>query len=141
MKDCGGWKEWLEKSGKVRIKNALKVNTLRAYAEFLRRGRDSNPRCSFPHNSFRDCHNRPLCHLSKKCPGRLPMPGLATRMGPRGSKSKDFGGIIGWLGGIIGVSEDRFLGRRGEICRIGGNPIVLSPNPNWNVYRYCSDYR
>jgi hypothetical protein len=40
MKDCGGWKEWLEKSGKVRIKNALKVNTLRAYAEFLRRGRD-----------------------------------------------------------------------------------------------------
>jgi CubicO group peptidase (beta-lactamase class C family) len=29
-----------------------------------RRGRDSNPRYSFPHNSFRDCHNRPLCHLS-----------------------------------------------------------------------------
>lgn len=42
MKDCGGWKEWLEKSGKVRIKNALKDNTLRAYAEFQRRGWEMN---------------------------------------------------------------------------------------------------
>jgi hypothetical protein len=39
VKDCEGWQE---NSGKIRIKNALKDNTLRAYAEFLRRGRDSN---------------------------------------------------------------------------------------------------
>jgi hypothetical protein len=28
------------KAGKIRIKNALKYNNLRAFAEFLRRGRD-----------------------------------------------------------------------------------------------------
>src|SRR4030095_11005043 len=29
-----------------------------------RRGRDSNPRWSFPHTAFPVLHNRPLCHLS-----------------------------------------------------------------------------
>ena len=29
-----------------------------------RRGRDSNPRWSYPHTSFPGMHNRPLCHLS-----------------------------------------------------------------------------
>lgn len=42
MEGCEKWKEWLEKWGIVRIKNALKVNTLRAYIEFLRRGWDEN---------------------------------------------------------------------------------------------------
>src|ERR1700743_1372970 len=45
-------KHWVLQAFKKNLKN------------FLRRGRDSNPRYSFPHNSFRDCHNRPLCHLS-----------------------------------------------------------------------------
>ena len=31
---------------------------------FWRRGRDSNPRCGFPHNGFQDRRNRPLCHPS-----------------------------------------------------------------------------
>ena len=33
-----------------------------------RRGWDSNPRCPCEHNSFRDCHNRPLCHPSAGAP-------------------------------------------------------------------------
>ena len=34
-----------------------------------RRGRDSNPRCGFPHNGFQDRRNRPLCHPSESSPG------------------------------------------------------------------------
>ena len=47
---------------------ATKKETLKIERLLKRRGRDSNPRYSFPHNSFRDCHNRPLCHLSVGAP-------------------------------------------------------------------------
>jgi hypothetical protein len=36
----------------------------RSRATWIRRGRDSNPRWSFPHTAFPVLHNRPLCHLS-----------------------------------------------------------------------------
>src|SRR4051794_4980245 len=49
---------------------------------FKRRGRDSNPRWSFPHTAFPVLHNRPLCHLSDAvhltCPPRGPSTGYAS---------------------------------------------------------------
>jgi hypothetical protein len=45
-------------------RNWLSGNQLLWGSASERRGRDSNPRWSFPHTGFRDQHNRPLCHLS-----------------------------------------------------------------------------
>ncbi len=40
------------------------VNSVPTQGLKWRRGWDSNPRYPCEHNSFRDCHNRPLCHPS-----------------------------------------------------------------------------
>ena len=45
-------------------RNAQKPASQRAFGFSKRRGRDSNPRYSYPHNGFRDRPVRPLRHLS-----------------------------------------------------------------------------
>ena len=48
------------------MQTACKTSELfyRLQESMERRGRDSNPRSSFPDTAFPVLHNRPLCHLS-----------------------------------------------------------------------------
>ncbi len=49
---------------RIPARNSLTYRRLRRRQENKRRGRDSNPRSSFPDTAFPVLHNRPLCHLS-----------------------------------------------------------------------------
>ena len=47
----------------INVTKKFGQNKIRFHSNW-RKGRDSNPRYTYMHSSFRDCPNRPLWHLS-----------------------------------------------------------------------------